>query len=158
MKKRKKVIIISVLSVIVLGVCGVIFIPKLFKKSVSFAGFTPQVNTVSLEKMDLTESVSATGTIESAQTTTVSADVQNVTVKKVLVNVGDTVTKGQKLVSFDKSELKEALKEAKEDYNDTVSQASTELSQAYQQLSEARSDYASEKKKRDTEVKQAKAA
>ena len=147
MKKKKKGLIIGGVLLVAVIVCGCIFLPRIFSKQVTYAGNERQVNTVTLEKMDLTESVSATGTIETASSDTVSADVQNVTVKDVLVSVGDTVTKGQKLVSFDKTELKEALSEAKEDYSDTVSQTSSELSQAYQQLSEARSNYAYEKKK-----------
>ena len=158
MKKKKKGIIIGLSVLIVLGVGGFFAFKTFFSKPGSKSVMQAQVNTVSLEKMDLTESVSATGTIESADTETVSADVQNVAIKKVLVKVGDTVKKGQNLVTFDKSDLKEALTEATEDYSDTVSQASTELSNAYQQLSEAKSDYASEKKKLDKEVKKAKQA
>ncbi len=158
MKKKKKGLIIGGVLLVAVIVCGCIFLPRIFSKQVTYAGNERQVNTVTLEKMDLTESVSATGTIETASSDTVSADVQNVTVKDVLVSVGDTVTKGQKLVSFDKTELKEALSEAKEDYSDTLSQTSSELSQAYQQLSEARSNYSSEKKKLAQKVKEAKAA
>lgn len=40
--------------------------------------------TVSLSKMDLVESVSATGTIESAKSKNVSASISNVEVKKFL--------------------------------------------------------------------------
>ncbi|MEE3467247.1 MAG: efflux RND transporter periplasmic adaptor subunit [Eubacterium sp.] len=158
MKKKKKALIITLIVLVIAGGCGAFFVPKLFSKSEARSGRSFQTNTVSLSKMDLTESVSATGTIESAETTTVSADVQNVTVKKVLVEVGDTVKKGQSLVSFDKSDLQEAVTEAQEDYADTVSQNSTELSQAYQQLSDARSTYASDKKKLEQVVKEAKAA
>ncbi len=158
MKKKKKGLIIFLVALVVVGGCGAFFIPKLFSKSEARGDRKFQMNSVELSKMDLTESVSATGTIESASTTTVSADVQNVTVKKVLVKVGDTVKKGQALVSFDKSELQEAVTEAKEDYSDTVSQNSTDLSQAYQQLSDARSTYASDKKRLEKVVKEAQAA
>ncbi len=158
MNKKKKGLIIGGVLLVAFIVSGCIFLPGLLGKKVSHAENERQINTVTLEKMDLTESVSATGTIEAASSDMVSADVQNVTVKDVLVSVGDTVTKGQKLVSFDKSELKEALAEAKEDYSDTVFQTSSELSQAYQQLSEARSTYYSEKKKLEKKVKEAKAA
>ena len=158
MKKKKKGLIIFLVALVVVGGCGAFFIPKFFKSSEARGERKFQMNTVELSKMDLTESVSATGTIESASTTTVSADVQNVTVKKVLVKVGDTVTKGQALVSFDKTDLQDAVTEAKEDYADTVSQNSTELSQAYQQLSDARSNYASDKERLEKVVKEAQAA
>ena len=114
MKKKRKGLIISTVVLLIAAVtCGVIFIPKLFGNSDNTKAMRVKTNTVALEKTDLTESVSATGTIESAKTTTVSADLQNITIKKVLVEVGDTVKKGQALVVFDKTELKEALKAAK---------------------------------------------
>ncbi len=158
MFKRHAKIIIFLIILVILAVCGVIFIPKLFNKNNEGKAQSPQINTVALTKMDLTDSVSATGTIESASSTIVSADVQNVTVKKVLVEVGDTVTKGQELVTFDKTELKQAVEDAEQEYNDTVSQTSSELSQAYQQLSNARSNYASDKARLEKTVKEAQAA
>ena len=157
-KKRKTGLIIGLVLLTAAIVCGVIFIPRLFSKKASRAESGPSINTVKLSKMDLTESVSATGTIESAKKVTVSADVQNVKVQKLLVEVGDTVKKGQKLLSFDKSSLKDALSEAQEDYSDTVSQTATDLSQAYRQLSDARSTYASDKARLEKVVKEAEAA
>ena len=73
-KKHIKGIVILVI-IAALIVCGVIFIPKLLSGKKAEGNVTQQINTVALTKMDLTESVSATGTIESASTATVSADV-----------------------------------------------------------------------------------
>ena len=70
-------------------------------------------NTVSLEKMDLTKSISATGTIESKESREVSANVNGVTIKKVNVSVGDEVKKGKSLITFDETDLQESLSEAK---------------------------------------------
>ena len=156
-KKHIKGIVILVI-IAALIVCGVIFIPKLLSGKKAEGNVTQQINTVALTKMDLTESVSATGTIESASTATVSADVQGVTVKDVLVEVGDTVTKGQKLVTFDKSELNEALENAEADYNDAKTEASQDLQDAYNQLSQARTAYVTQKKQLEATVKEAKAA
>lgn len=156
-KKHIKGIVILVI-IAALIVCGVIFIPKLLSGKKAEGNVTQQINTVALTKMDLTESVSATGTIESASTATVSADVQGVTVKDVLVEVGDTVTKGQRLVTFDKSELNEALENAEADYNDAKTEASQDLQDAYNQLSQARTTYATQKKQLEATVKEAKAA
>ena len=47
-------------------------------------------SSISLEKMDLTKSISATGTIGSSQSRTVSAEINGVRVKKVCVEAGDT--------------------------------------------------------------------
>lgn len=103
-------------------------------------------NSISLSKMDLTRSVSATGTIESVKTKIVRADVTDVKVKKVLVKVGDEVKKGQSLVTFDKSDLQETLKEAEENLSDVKSQNSSELASAQRKVSEAQKTYESQKK------------
>ena len=153
-KKHKVVVMVSA-AVLIVALVVVFVVPGIFSRKRSEGTVTKQ-NTIKLEKMNLTDSVSATGTIESAKSTTVSADVQNIEVKSVLVNVGDKVTKGQKLITFDKSDLKQALDDAKEEYAGTVSQASSEVSQAYQTLSEARETYASEKKRLEKELKTAK--
>lgn len=123
--KRKVITVVLVLVVIAAIVCGVIFIPKWFSKSGTSAGKRIQMNTVTLEKTELTESVSATGTIGSAEIRLASAQVQDLKVKNVLVQVGDTVEKGQTLVTFNRSSLKKALKQAKEDYENAKSGSSS---------------------------------
>lgn len=94
-------------------------------------------SSITLAKMDLTKSVSATGTIKSGVSKTVSAPVNGIKIKKVNVSVGDKVKKGDKLLVFDTDNLKEALAEAKEnlaeakeDYDDSVSSAQSRLSDA----------------------------
>lgn len=76
------------------------------------------------------DSVSASGTIESAKTKKISANLQNVTVKKVYVKEGDEVKKGDVLVGFNQSDLKDSYEEAKENLSDTKSQTSREVSSA----------------------------
>ena len=123
--KRKAITITLVLIVIAAIVCGIIFIPKWFSKTGTSVGKRVQMNTVTLEKTDLTESVSATGTIGSGDIRLASAQVQELKVKNVLVQVGDTVQKGQTLVTFNTKSLKQALKQAKEDYEDAQSGSSS---------------------------------
>ncbi len=118
-------------------------------------------NAVPLTKQTLTKSISATGTIESSKTKSVSANVNNMTVKKVKVQVGDTVKKGQALVTFDKTDLKEALKEAKENLAEAESEAGDNISDAKEQLSEAKEAYSNAKTqaaKAEAEEKKQKAA
>ncbi|MCR4605812.1 MAG: efflux RND transporter periplasmic adaptor subunit [Eubacterium sp.] len=154
--KKHKGLTIGLAVVLVLGVTAAFVLPGLFSKNTS-GGVMPKQNMIKLEKMSLTDSVSATGTIESAKSSTVSANVQNIEVKDVLVEVGEKVKKGQKLVVFDKSELKQSLDDAKEEYSDTVSQASSDVSQAYESLSDAKTTYAEDKKKLKKALKTAKA-
>lgn len=100
-----------------------------------------RVNSVALSKMDLNSSVSATGTIESTDTVTVSASVNNVEIASVKVSEGDTVKKGDTLAVFDKEDYREAYEDAVENLADVKSQNATELSSAEKKLSDARETY-----------------
>lgn len=144
MKRHRGLLIIAaVVVVIVAGAVAVI--PRIGGDAESQKKEIKQ-NTVALSKMDLTRSVSATGTLASTKTKIVRADVSDVKVKKVLVKVGDEVKKGQSLVSFDTSDLKEALREAEENLSDVKSQNSSELAAAQRNLSEAQETYENQKK------------
>lgn len=144
MKRHRRLLIIAaVVVVIVAGAVAVI--PRIGGDAETQKKEIKQ-NTVALSKMDLTRSVSATGTLASAKTKIVRADVSDVKVKKVLVKVGDEVKKGQSLVSFDKSDLKEALREAEENLADVKSQNSSELAAAQRNLSDAQETYENQKK------------
>ncbi len=145
MKGHKRAVI--VLAVVVIVAAAVVtFVMKRAGKSEE----TPQEvkqNTIQLTKMDLTRSISATGTLESAKTKTVSADVSNIKIKKVLVEIGDEVKKGQSLMTFDTTDLKQTLDEAEENLSDVKTQNSTELAAAQKKLKEAKETY-NELKKR----------
>lgn len=153
--KRHKVLMAIIIVVVIAGVAAAIFVPRMVGEGKQTKKETRQ-NTVDLEKMDLTSSVSATGTIQSAATKTVSADISNVEVKSVKVSEGDEVTKGQTLVTFDQSDLQETLTEAKENLSDAESQADRELTSAKRKLSEAQETYSSQKEKLSSSVASAK--
>lgn len=109
-------------------------------------------STVSLQKMDLTKSISATGTVQSKKSKLVSAQVNGVGVKTVEVSVGDEVKKGDVLVRFDESDLRDALSEAEEALSDATEEGDRNVSSAQKQLSEAKETYTEEKKKLASEV------
>lgn len=113
-------------------------------------------SSISLKKMDLTKSISATGTIGSSQSRTVSAEVNGVRVKKVCVKAGDTVQKGDTLVKFDESDLKKALTEAEQSLSDTREEAERNLSSARRQLSEAKESYSEGKEEAAAKVTESK--
>lgn len=144
--KKHKVLVILVVVILLLAISAVILVPRMLG-----GGEAPEQeakqNTIELAKMDLSSSVSATGTIESAASKTVSASVSDVEVKKVLVKEGDEVTKGQSLVTFDQSDLQSSLDDAEESLADVKVQNSSELAAAKRKLSEARETYSSQKKK-----------
>lgn len=153
--KKHKGLVITVVVVVIVAVAAVFVLPRLGGDAEAQQQETKQ-NTVELTKMDLTRSISATGTLESTKTKLVSADVSNVKIKKVLVKVGDEVKKGQSLVTFDKSDLQQALDDAEENLSDVKSQNSTELAAAERKLEEAQETYNDLKESQGTSLSQSK--
>lgn len=154
-KHKKGTIILSV--VVVAAIAAAVILPKtLLKGKESTQKMQAKQNTIQLSKMDLTSSISATGTLESANSKTVSASVSNVKIKKVLVSEGDTVKKGQSLVTFDESELQTTLSDAKESLSDTITQNASQLKSAKRKLRDAKETYTTQKKKLQKEVASAK--
>lgn len=156
-KHRKKIVVIAILIVIVIA--AVVIIGKVRSGQTNKGKQeTQQENTVSLEKMDLTKSISATGTIESKESREVSANVNGVTIKKVNVSVGDEVKKGKSLITFDETDLQESLSEAKDSLSDAQSEGSSSIEKAQKQVSDAKSEYADVKSEENSKVAKAKKA
>lgn len=155
--KHHKVLFIILLVIIIAAVVGSILFINL-RPSAGVNEANQKKNVITLGKQDLTKSISATGTVESADSKTVSANVNNLTIKKVKVKVGEQVNKGDTLVTFDKSDLSDALTDAKENLTTVKADASRSISSARQQLSDANETYTSEKSKSAKEVSKAKKA
>lgn len=153
--KRHKVPVIVLVVIVLVVIAAVILVPRMLGSGDEPEQETKQ-NTIDLAKMDLSSSVSATGTIESATSKTVSASVSNVEIKKVLVKEGDQVTKGQSLLTFDQTDLQSALDDAEESLSDVKAQNSNELAAAKRKLTEAQETYSSQKKKLAANVSSAK--
>lgn len=71
-----------------------------------------QVETTTVTKQNLVDSISVTGTVNSADARDVSAIASNVEVETVNYKVGDYVNEGDVVVVLDSSELERKLKEA----------------------------------------------
>ncbi len=153
--KKHKILVIILLVIVIAGAVAGILLPKVMRSKKKTPTEVKQ-KTVELSKMDLTKSISATGTIESAKSKTVSAGVSNVEVKSVKVAEGDEVKKGDVLVTFDESDLEDSLSEAKESLSDAESEAARNLTSAKKKLSEAQKNYTSQKKKMASSVASAK--
>lgn len=154
-KKHKKV---WVIPVILLVVAAIVYIPvrKKIQSGKQIKKREIPQNTISLEKMDLTTSVSATGTIASSKSKTVSADVNGMNITKIHATVGESVEKGEVLVSFDESELEESLAEVQDSLADANEEGSRNLVSAKKQYKEAKKTYEDEKKALMKKVQEAK--
>lgn len=158
-KKRGKKFKVIVCGGVVLVLAGGILTGRHFlqAKKASSEGVTRQ-STTTLTKMDLTDSISASGTIESRKTQSVSASVNDVTVKKVYVKVGDEVKKGDTLVLFDSDSLESSLTEAKDALSEAQSSAASEVESAQEQYDTALSDQSYNNAKAAKNVKKAQKA
>ena len=144
--------------VIVAAAVGIaLFVKAKGSKDTVNAG-SGQQSTVQLLKQDLVESISATGAFESATNKSVTSTATNLTVKKVLVAVGDTVQKGDSLVKFDQSDLEDAYADAKDNLSNTTTSANAEVTNAKKQLSNAQTTYSDSKTSSAAAVKKTKAS
>jgi HlyD family secretion protein len=113
----KKVIIISVIVLLVIG--GIVGIATFLKDESAFSfsqGVTYPVKAQKIEKGSISTKVSASGLIEEIEKSEVYIDTP-LKVTKLLVNVNDKVTKGQKLMELDMDELISQLEKLKIDRN-----------------------------------------
>ena len=97
------------------------------------AGTTYQfVRTTTLQKTDLTDSVSVNGTVKSGYeaSVTVADSAKLYKVSEVKVAVGDTVKKGDVIATLDTSDLEKQIESAKESYSDTLQSAQTSYERA----------------------------
>ncbi len=149
-RKGLKFIFIAVLAVaVVTGI--VIFAMNRNNASYAQADKKKQAG-IMLKKMDLTKSISATGTIESGSSKTVSAQLNGLEVKKVYAAVGSQVKKGDKLLEFDTTDLEENLAEARENLEEAREDYNSSVSLAQSRLTDAQSTYDSDKKSLDKKV------
>lgn len=137
---RKKIIILIVLGVIILGLLGGVLY-YIFKPDPGI-----EVMVVNPEIKDVIETFDTSATVESSEEGKFTV-VDGIMATKVNVKVGDIVKKGDVLVEFDSNSLNSALKEKQEslqqaktaynDYNKKITDASSKLSQTEKQIVEA---------------------
>lgn len=77
---------------------------------------TAMPNTVTVERMDLANKVSLSGTVKSADISTIKCSLTDMKVKSVNVKVGDEVKEGDVIAVLDDSDLREKLAEAEKAY------------------------------------------
>lgn len=150
-KRHKKLTIFLVILLLILA-----FV-------VSFLGRTAAVSktltyqfvrTTTLQKTNLTDSVSVNGTVASGSTASVTASDSVKTYKVTAVNVavGDTVKTGDVIATLDTSDVEKQIETAQQNYSDSLDQAETtytqsvedqvtNLAQLQEKLDQAQQDY-----------------
>ena len=108
MKKGKKAAVITICSIAALAIGG----------SAVYAAISPKddtanaAQTAEVEKMDLKQTITVSGTIESGDKSSIVSELMNTEIKSVDVKVGDRVKKGDVIAVLDDSDLRDQLEKA----------------------------------------------
>ena len=141
MSKKKKLIgvvvgvaLIAVLIVAVVLRAGV-------KSRDKMKDMSTKLQTTPLQKMDLTSSVSVTGTIASADSLSITSGLNDVEITSVAVSVGDYVKAGDVICTFDSATIEDELKEAQSEYSLQSKKSNKTMNDAKDSISDAESTY-----------------
>ncbi|MCD7725558.1 MAG: HlyD family efflux transporter periplasmic adaptor subunit [Clostridiales bacterium] len=135
LKRRRKWCVIGVILVAALAV-GASFVSRA-RKAQAMLSMAPTQETAEVERRSLMETVSATGTVTSAQSKSVSVALSGVEILEMNVKVGDSVEAGDIICVLDSSDLEEDLADAQTTLNATSGKTAIELASAERGLSEA---------------------
>lgn len=135
LKKHKKLCIAAVILAVVLAAAGS-FVTRA-RKAKEMLAMAPVQETAQVERRSLMETVSATGTVVSAQSKSVSVSLSGVEVLEVNVEVGDSVEAGDVICVLDSTDLEEDLADAQTTLNATAGKTAVDVASAERGLSEA---------------------
>lgn len=133
-RHRKGCIVAGVLVVILAGISA--FVSRA-NKAAKMMAMAPVQETAEAEKRSLVESVSATGTVVSAQSKNVSVTLSGLKVQEVNVKVGDSVEAGDVICLLDSTNLEEDLADARTTLNAISGKTDVEVAGAERGLLEA---------------------
>lgn len=131
-KSHKKRIVIAVVAVVVVGAIG-------WKFLFASAPVMAPVMSTALQKTELVNSISLTGTVESAEASYVHTTL-NSTVNTVAVKVGDHVEAGDLLAQLDTSDLELSIAEQQAVISKISRQNQYAMENAQKKLEDAKSD------------------
>ena len=135
--KRHKKFTCFVVILVIGSVATVVVWNNRSKKMMVNVPTVSAYQTTKLEKRDISNSISVTGTIASADSRTLTTTLNNIDVKTLNVAVGDYVTAGDVLVVFDDSDLSEDLADAKNSLSVSKQQTANNLESAQRSYDEA---------------------
>ena len=125
---------------VVLALAAAILLRFLPQRGAAQGSTVSFVRTTTLQKTSLENSVSTTGTVESANVSTVTTDLKY-TVKSVNVQVGDTVQAGDVICTLDTEDLEKQIQRAQESLTDQTEQTQDAYDKALKSYNEAKTDY-----------------
>lgn len=132
--KRHKKLSVFLLVLALAGSATLVILTHVFGQQQN-TGFTMPETTI-LTKMDLEQTVTATGTLQSTEAKDVSSDL-SYDIKEIYASVGDTVTAGQVLCLLDDTELNDAITDLNEDIAEATAEDSKQLTRLEETLRDA---------------------
>lgn len=150
-KKHKKLCIILVI-LLILGILIGRFIISMQSAAETMMSMLSQQETAAVERRSLVESISATGSVTSAGSKSVTAEVTGVKSLSVPVQVGDMVQEGDLLCLLDTADLEENLANSELSLSVTQSRTQLELDSARRNLEEAGTSAQIEQSRMDDRV------
>ncbi len=106
-KKHKKLTIAIAVIVVIAIVIG-IFVHRMRQSASEITQVDSGIQAFTLQKQDMSSSVSTSGTVESCNVTEVTTEVSSA-IKELNVSLGDHVEKGQVLCTFDDEQIRQQI-------------------------------------------------
>ncbi len=138
-KKRLKRTIIWIVVLLVLIGAGLFVYFKVIKPAKeAAAAMMSGMNetTETIEKRDITNSITTTGIIEASEVRTLTSTAKDTTIDAVMAEVGDTVSKGETMVMFSTENINKTISQLQEDLSaqkkkDAIESQASERSYLY---------------------------
>lgn len=138
-KKRLRKTLITIGVILLLIGAGIFVYFKFIKPAKDAASaMMNQMNetTDTIERRDITNSITTTGIIEAAEVRTLTSTAKDTTIDSVMAEVGDTVTKGETMVMFSTENINKTISQLQEDLNvqkqkDAIDSKASERSYLY---------------------------
>lgn len=151
--KRHRKLEISLVLIVAVGVVIVQVVSAMGSKTTMPVDLPQQ--TAAVERRDLMNTLSATGTIESQEQKEISSTLQNYEVKTVNVAVGDQVQEGDVLLEFDSTDLEDSLQQARDELSVAQAQNSLSLKSAQRDLESTKTNVEYQTQSDDQKVENA---
>lgn len=151
--KRHRKLEISLVLIVAVGVVIVQVVSAMGSKTAMPVDLPQQ--TAAVERRDLMNTLSATGTIESQEQKEISSTLQNYEVKTVNVAVGDQVQEGDVLLEFDSTDLEDSLQQARDELSVAQAQNSLSLKSAQRDLESTKTNVEYQTQSDDQKVENA---
>ncbi|MEA5051696.1 MAG: efflux RND transporter periplasmic adaptor subunit [Oscillospiraceae bacterium] len=132
--KKHKVLSALIAAVLVAAIAAACLLPG--RLAAASADELTYVRTVTLAKTSLDDTISATGSVESASVSNVTTKL-NYTVKTINVQVGDEVKAGDVILTLDTSELSDKIAKAKQSLADATDKAYASYTSAVSEYEDA---------------------